>query len=182
MTVIEVNRLTRETLAADREDILAVYARAFGLEGEEGLARVTKHWGPMLDRHAGYPGFDLVVARRRRRVVGFVYGATNEHDSWWWSQVREQLPHDVRDTLESTLSFVVTELAVDPADQRHGLATVLMEHLLLPRHAPHTLLTVPVTSEPARAFWAASGWREVARGIRLGESAELALMEREEQI
>lgn len=113
------------------------------------------------ERHAGRDGFRAVGAWEGDRLVGFAYGYRESPGSWWDGWVRPALQAvGEADLLDG--AFELVELHVAPELHGRGIGTHLLDALLAEADAPRVLLSTQAGANPARAFYRARGFREVA--------------------
>ncbi len=113
------------------------------------------------ERHAARDGFRAVGAWDDGRLVGFAYGYRETPGSWWDGWVRPALAA-VGEAHLLDGAFELVELHVAPALHRQGVGSGLLRVLLEGVEAPRVLLSTQDGANPARAFYRAQGFREVA--------------------
>ncbi|CAL9537621.1 MULTISPECIES: GNAT family N-acetyltransferase [Streptomyces] len=147
-------------LAARVDEALAVQAVAFGLTDDE--VGVRRH---IVLRHAAAPGVRALGATTPRgRLVGFVYGMPNDRTQWWSTVVE---PYLRRNGNAGWLddAFVITELHVHPAYQKHGIGRELITTITDTAAEPRSILSAIDTESPARALYRSLGYRDLARHV-----------------
>jgi ribosomal protein S18 acetylase RimI-like enzyme len=112
-------------------------------------------------RHAVRQGFRAVGAWDDDRLVGFGYGHRATPGSWWDGWVRPAL-EAVGEAHLLQGAFELVALHVAPARHGQGLGTRLLDALVDSVEAPRVLLSTQAGANPARAFYRARGFREVA--------------------
>jgi GNAT superfamily N-acetyltransferase len=134
---------------------LATVVEATGVGG--GSEDEEQHYA----RHAVREGFRAVGAWDDDRLVGFGYGHRATPGTWWDGWVRPAL-EAVGEAGLLDGAFELVALHVAP--ERHGqkLGSRLLETLLDDVDAPRVLLSTQAGANPARAFYRARGFREVA--------------------
>jgi ribosomal protein S18 acetylase RimI-like enzyme len=143
----EAHRLQRAALAT----VVEATGVGSGSEDEE------PHYG----RHVVREGFRAVGAWEGDRLVGFGYGHRATPGSWWDGWVRPVL-EAVGEVQLLEGAFELVALHVAPEQHRHGLGSRLLDGLLDGVDAPRVLLSTQSGANPARAFYRAHGFREVA--------------------
>lgn len=113
------------------------------------------------ERHAARDGFRAVGAWEGGRLVGFGYGYRETLGSWWDGWVRPAL-EGVGEAHLLERAFELVELHVAPELHGQGIGTLLLEALLENVGAPRVLLSTQAGANPARGFYRARGFREVA--------------------
>ncbi len=147
-------------LAARVDEALAVQALAFGLTDEEIAVRRQ-----IVLRHLNQPGVACLGATNQDgRLVGFVYGMPNDRAHWWSTIVQPYLQRAGHDDWLDT-SFVIVELHVLPAYQRHGIGRRLITGLTDPVGQPRSLLSALDLESPARRFYRSLGYTDLARPV-----------------
>ncbi len=147
-------------LAARVDEALAVQALAFGLTDDEIAVRRQ-----IVLRHLTQPGVSALGATTSGdRLVGFVYGMPNDRTHWWSTVVEPYLHRNgYGDWLDT--SFVVVELHVLPAYQGVGIGRRLITGLTDPVPQPRSLLSALDLDSPARRFYRALGYTDLARPV-----------------
>jgi GNAT superfamily N-acetyltransferase len=155
----EAHRLQRAALGT----VVAATGVGGGSEDEE----------PHFERHAARKGFRAVGAWDDDRLVGFGYGHRATPGSWWDGWVRPAL-EAVGEARLLEGAFEVVALHVVPERHGQGVGTRLLGALLDDVNAPRVLLTTQDGANPARTFYRARGFREVA-AVPYGEMPFLVL-------
>jgi ribosomal protein S18 acetylase RimI-like enzyme len=101
-------------------------------------------------------GFQMNVALRGEKIVGFAYGYVQSAGDWWRGTDRP-----VSKEVKAADRFAVMEWAVIPEVRGHGIGKQLMENLLAARVEPYATLTVNPAAD-ARTIYERWGWRHVA--------------------
>lgn len=112
-------------------------------------------------RHAVRGGFRAVGAWDDDRLVGFGYGYLATAGSWWDGWVRPALENAGEAHLLEG-AFEVVALHVQPDHHGRAIGTRLLDTLLQGVDATRALLTTQDGANPARHFYRARGFREVA--------------------
>lgn len=127
-----------------------VYAEPPYLEGADDVAR----YADKLPEEFTLPGFSLVAAYDRDRLVGVAYGWTMAAGRWW-RNAREQPPD-----LVAAEKFAVIEWQVHPDHRGQRIGARLMLLLLDGRPEPWaTLASNPASA--ARRMYGRAGWKQV---------------------
>ena len=168
MTEVFTRRMSRWQAEQQREDVADVYVEAYhGTAGEE-----FSHRQDFLRRFADdarRPGFDMVVASERR-MNGAAYGFRLDRADDWWREFTGSPPAQLEELTASGQVFALAELMVLPSYRRQGIATKLMNQLLLRSNAAlATALVGPASddgfgssdSATAAAALAAWGWTRI---------------------
>ncbi|MEU7046263.1 GNAT family N-acetyltransferase [Streptomyces varsoviensis] len=147
-------------LAARVDDALAVQALAFGLTDDEiGVRR------QIVLRHLRSPGARALGATTEDgRLVGFVYGMPNDRHHWWATIVEPYLRAEGNDAWLDD-AFVITELHVLPAYQKHRIGRTLITTITDSADEPRSILSAIDTESPARALYRKLGYRDLARPV-----------------
>ncbi len=146
--------------------------RPYGEDPEHSRATFTER----VDRYrATKPHFRLRFAWHDQHVIGIALGTGVSVGDWWRDRVVAQLPHTTTDEWFGDETFAVVELATSPTHRRGGIAAALLVSLLEGLPYPTAVLSAYREAEPAQGFYRASGWQELATGLRFGESPELCL-------
>ncbi|MGW0707106.1 GNAT family N-acetyltransferase [Streptomyces sp. NPDC002643] len=141
------------------EELCDVYADAYGVERGEGKTAAFRR---RAEKQFSRPGFALVAARDRGRLIGFVFGyLLPAGDTHWWGGVQ---PKPSAEFLAETGSrtWVLSEIEVRREWQGKGMGRALHDAVLGARDAERaTLATGP--DAPAQAIYESWGWRRVGR-------------------
>lgn len=166
-TVAEVflRRLTRWQAETQRESVAGLYAAAHrdppaaahALQREDFLRRFTGH---DIQR----PGFEMVIGSDPA-PAGCCYGYPADREGEWpgtyaagpWGD--RVPPGEVGEAAAAGRLFLVAGLMVLPAYRRTGVATRLMQTLLLRSTATLALAVIAADNAPARAAFRSWGWR-----------------------
>lgn len=148
-----------EEAAALLEELCDAYADAYGVESDAEKSAAFRH---RAEKQVTRPGFALVTARDRDRLVGFVFGYTlTAGDTHWWGGVQ---PEPSAEFLEETGSrtWVLSEIEVRRAWQGKGVGRALHDAVLGARGEERaTLATGPdASAQPVYESW---GWQRVGR-------------------
>ncbi|WP_404475776.1 GNAT family N-acetyltransferase [Microbacterium aerolatum] len=132
-----------------------------------------------LDRVERYrssaPDFRLVLTWNDDEIVGLALGNGIAAGDWWRDRIVPQLPETAVAEWFDAECFSVIELATAPTRRRGGVGAKLLATLLDRLPYPAAVLSAYSDAEPARRFYRANGWTEVATGLRIGESPELCV-------
>ncbi|WP_188114037.1 GNAT family N-acetyltransferase, partial [Streptomyces apricus] len=135
MAEVYLRRLSRWQADQQRNTVADVYAGAY--RGADGVAGAAGG-GPLdpqgflrrLEQDVQYTGFDMVVADSAG-TVGCAYGFRLPPAGEDRPDFRGALPADVEEHTASGRTFLLAELMVLPAHRRLGIATRLVEQLLI---------------------------------------------------
>jgi ribosomal protein S18 acetylase RimI-like enzyme len=108
---------------------------------------IEKGYAWWLGKELASPRAELLVAVRRGRLVGYVYGRSERRD---WNTLRERCA-------------VGVDLWVDPRSRRSGTGRLLVEALALrffERGEPRLVIQVAAANPLAREIFAGMGFRE----------------------
>ena len=162
MTEVFTRRMSRWQAEQQREAAADVHVEAcHGPAGEEFHDRQA-----FLLRFADdvrRTGFDMVVASDRR-MTGVGYGFVLDRADDWWRGLRGSAPQQLEELTASGQVFALAELMVVPSHRRQGIATRLVDQLLLRSDAAVvTALVGPQNpdSEAATGALRAWGWSRV---------------------
>lgn len=132
-----------------------------------------------LDRVERYrssaPDFRLVLAWDGDEIVGLALGNGIAAGDWWRDRIVPQLPETAVVEWFGAECFSVIELATAPARRRGGVGAKMLAVLLDGLPYSTAVLSAYTDAEPARRFYRANGWTEIATGVRIGESPELCV-------
>ncbi|MDN3257957.1 GNAT family N-acetyltransferase [Streptomyces sp. MA25(2023)] len=146
-------------LSAHVDEALAVQAAAFGLGPDEVAVRRQ-----IVLRHMTYPGARALGATVGGHLVGFVYGMPNDRSHWWSTVVEPYLRAQGNDAWLDD-SFVITELHVHPAHQKHGVGRTLITTITDAATQPRSILSAIDTESPARGLYRSLGYQDLARRV-----------------
>ncbi|KOG89328.1 acetyltransferase [Streptomyces varsoviensis] len=142
-------------LAARVDDALAVQALAFGLTDDEiGVRR------QIVLRHLRSPGARALGATTEDGL----YGMPNDRHHWWATIVEPYLRAEGNDAWLDD-AFVITELHVLPAYQKHRIGRTLITTITDGADEPRSILSAIDTESPARALYRKLGYRDLARPV-----------------
>ena len=165
---VRVEPLDLMAHAAQAEEVLtaalATVAATTGTTGTDGV-----HFETHVQRH----GFRARGAWLGDRLLGFTYAIDAKPDSWWDSWIRPALTESGHaDLMADCLELV--ELHVRPDWHGRGLGTRLLRAVTDGAAQPRVLLTTQDGPNPARAFYRARGFTELAP-VPLGDARYLVL-------
>lgn len=124
------------------DELARVYQDAFAEHPYNEPADAVDGFRRRLDDQFRTPGFRLIGAFTRRRMIGFGCGHTLEPGASWWHSSRTTVPPELA-TETGGRSFVVRELAVVSACRGMGVGRSLLGALLARRTEERAVLTVP---------------------------------------
>jgi ribosomal protein S18 acetylase RimI-like enzyme len=149
-----IRRLSRWQAEQQREDVADVYVEAYRrVHGEEFQDR--QQFLETFADDVQRPGFDMVVASGGRPAA-YAYGFVLDRAGEWWRGLRTDVPWDIEELTVSGQVFALAELMVLPPFRRGGVATRLVEQLLMRSDA--ALVTVRVDPENEAALGALRAW------------------------
>lgn len=154
-----------ESIAELVELYSSVYSEPPYSEGQAQFSRFRDSFR----EEVGRDGFSLISANSEGRIVGAAYGWTMAAGAWWSSA--DRLPSRA---IYEAGKFAVMEWMVHPSSRKGGIGRELLRRLLEDRPEGYATLASDPRSE-ARAIYARSGWREVAKS-RLPWGAEMDLL------
>ncbi|MGW2514407.1 GNAT family N-acetyltransferase [Streptomyces scopuliridis] len=164
MAEVFVRRLSRWQAEQQREAVADVYAEAYRrVPGEESRDRRERDRQEFLETFAEdvqRPGFDMVVASGGNKPAAYAYGFVLDRAGEWWRALSGEVPWDW-DIEELTVSGQVLALAglmVLPAHRRGGVATRLVEQLLIRTDAALVAARVDPANEAAVGALRSWGW------------------------
>jgi GNAT superfamily N-acetyltransferase len=154
-------RMSRWQAEQQREAVADVYVEAYrGVAGEEFRDRVDflRRFADATQR----PGFDMVVASERR-MTGAAFGFVLDRADGWWRDFTGDPPPglDLEELTASGQVFALAELMVVPAYRAQGIATRLLDALLLRSDAALVTALVGHDSAPAHQTLRAWGWNRL---------------------
>ncbi|BCL29492.1 GNAT family N-acetyltransferase [Streptomyces aurantiacus] len=129
MAEVYLRRLSRWQAEQQRDAVADVYVSAYR-SATEAERRDRRGFLARLEQHVQHTGFDMVVADTAG-TVGCAYGFRVPRSGEWWPDLQEQLPADVEELTASGRAFLLAELMVLPDHRRRGIATRLVERLLI---------------------------------------------------
>ena len=156
---ISISRVAGAELAPIRDQIVAVYAAAFGPPPYNETAANVADFAETLAWHAKRTDFRCCVARTGDYgpIEGFAYGFTGRRGQWWTEVVARAMPPEMA---EEWLGghFELTDLAVHPRAQGHGIGGRLHDALL--EGLPHrrVLLSTIQQETVAQRLYRRRGW------------------------
>ena len=164
-----------ETIAADE---LVVAHRDEVAEVWTGATR--ERIGDILPRHAARDGFRFLAARAPDgRLTGFAYGYRGQPGQWWHDLVAAAMDDAARARWLAPGHFELAELHVHPEFRRRGIGTRLHDELLAGLGSATAVLSTQVDNEPARALYAAKGWRIVVPELDFGTGVLYSVLARD---
>ncbi|MGW6011397.1 GNAT family N-acetyltransferase [Streptomyces sp. NPDC055210] len=129
MAEVYLRRLSRWQAEQQRDAVADVYVGAYrGAAGAE--HRDRQGFLHRLEQHVQHTGFDMMVADTAG-TVGCAYGFRVPRTGEWWSDFQGELPTDIEELTASGRTFLLAELMVLPVHRRRGIATRLVERLLI---------------------------------------------------
>ncbi|MEV0220043.1 GNAT family N-acetyltransferase [Streptomyces sp. NPDC050704] len=129
MTEVYLRRLSRWQAEQQRNAVADVHVSAY--RGSAGAGQHDhRSFLSRFEQHVQGAGFDMVVAEGGG-LVACAYGFRVPRTGEWWSDFHGELPTDIEELTASGRTFLLTELMVLPAHRRLGIATRLVERLLI---------------------------------------------------
>jgi GNAT superfamily N-acetyltransferase len=139
MAEVYLRRLSRWQAEQQRNAVADVYVGAYrGAAEAEHLDR--QGFLNRLEQHVQHTGFDMMVADAVG-TIGCAYGFRVPPTGEWWADFRGELPAGVEELTASGRTFLLAELMVLPAHRRLGIATRLIEQLLIRLNAELVVAT-----------------------------------------
>lgn len=115
-----------------------------------------------LDLHMRRAGWELVTATVGWSLVGYIYGFPLPSETRWWEGIHEPVPPGF--TIEDgTRTFAISELMVQPAWRRQGIAVTLHDELVAARTEPRMTLLVRPENAAAQTAYRSWGYTKVTR-------------------
>lgn len=161
MAEVFTRRMSRWQAEQQREAVADVYVEAYrGVPGEEFRDRqdFLRRFADSTQR----PGFDMVVASERR-MTGAAFGFVLDRADGWWQDFSGSLPAglDLEELTASGQVFALAELMVVPAYRRQGIATKLLDQLLLRSDAALASALAGADGGAAGSAFRAWGWTPI---------------------
>ncbi|MGW6770098.1 N-acetyltransferase family protein [Streptomyces sp. NPDC055037] len=162
MAEVFIRRLSRWQAEQQREAVADVYVEAYRrVHGDESPDRQA--FLETFAEDVQRPGFDMVVASGGNKPAAYAYGFVLDRAGEWWRALSGEVPWDW-DIEELTVSgqvFALAGLMVLPAHRRDGVATRLVEQLLIRTDAALVAARVDPANEAAVAALRSWGWTKV---------------------
>ncbi|GAA4143711.1 GNAT family N-acetyltransferase [Actinomadura keratinilytica] len=155
MGALELERLDGAGTRSCFAEIQAVYAEAFP---DYDLADHERR----TSRQTESSGFEAVIARIDRVLVGFVYGLPLSAGTGWWAGLEPPPPPGFT-TETGARTFAVIDLAVTPSCRGRGIGRRLMDELLRPRREDRATLATAPHERQVQQMYERWGWRKVGR-------------------
>lgn len=137
----------------------------------------VERFSERLARHAGEPGWEVVIGYNADEPVGYAYGNTLATDDRWWTRMATPLPHGFTDI--STMAL--KEIGVRPPWRGTGTARRIHDELLSQRTEKRvTLLVNPLAGDgKVQAVYEAWGYTVFNRQQPSPDSPALTAMIRD---
>ncbi|MFJ9030792.1 GNAT family N-acetyltransferase [Streptomyces sp. NPDC102274] len=162
MAEVFIRRLSRWQAEQQREAVADVYVEAHRrVPGEE--SRDRQEFLETFAEDVQRPGFDMVVASGGNKPAAYAYGFVLDRAGEWWRALSGEVPWDW-DIEELTVSgqvFALAGLMVVPAHRRGGVATRLVEQLLIRTDAALVAARVDPANEAAVGALRSWGWTKL---------------------
>ncbi|MFE4368598.1 GNAT family N-acetyltransferase [Streptomyces sp. NPDC056835] len=159
MAEVFIRRLSRWQAEQQREAVADVHVEAYPrVHGEEFPDR--QEFLATFAEDVQRPGFDMVVASGGNKPAAYAYGFVLDRAGEWWRALSGEVPWDC-DIEELTVSgqvFALAGLMVLPANRREGVATRLVEQLLIRTDAALVAARVDPANEAAVGALRSWGW------------------------
>lgn len=158
-----------------RQDLLDVYA-----DVRAPLLHLVNYrveaFAERLDRHAGEPGFELVLGYEGEVPVGYAYGNTIDAGDRYWQRMAEPLPDGYTDTPV----LAIKEIGVRTPWRGTGTARRIHDELLARRTEDRvTLMVNPLAGDgKVQAVYESWGYQAVNSQQPTPDSPRLAAMVR----
>ncbi len=155
---VVIRRIERDEVLRLQDQIVDVYADAFGPPPYSRGPGHAASFRESLARHAGRAGFRCVVALDAHgAVLGFTYGYTGAPGQWWTDCVRAGMPPALAARWMDG-HFELVELAVRPEAQGRGIGARLHDTLL--EGLPHRTALLSTIEAETRALhlYRRRGW------------------------
>jgi ribosomal protein S18 acetylase RimI-like enzyme len=123
--------------------VARIYRNAYGIEEDDQLQRFING---AFARHATWPGFTLLIATVENVPAGFIYGYDSRPGQWWHDTIRTAMASAGHEAWQRD-AFELAEIAVDPAVQRRGIGTALIEAFLA--GVPGRTVLLSASADPA---------------------------------
>ncbi|WP_327235483.1 GNAT family N-acetyltransferase [Streptomyces sp. NBC_01317] len=157
MPEVFIRRLSRWQAEQQREDVADVYVEAYHrVHGEEFHDR--QEFLRAFAEDVQRTGFDMVVASGGGKPTAHAYGFLLDRAGEWWRGLDVDVPWDIEELTVSGQVFALAELMVLPAYRRGGVATRMVEQLLLRTDAALVTLRVDPANEAAVGALRSWGW------------------------
>lgn len=154
MVEVFTRRMSRWTAEQQREAVADLHVEAY--RGAPGAPEPDRQeFLRRFEDDTRRPGFDLVVASERR-MAGAGYGFLLDRADGWWRALAGEPPPQVAELIAVGQVFALAELMVLPHHRREGIATRLIDQLLLRSDA--TLVTTLVSPDATAAHGALRAW------------------------
>jgi len=155
-TVAEFQRSGPEATQAHVDDLLSVYADAYGAEaGDRKVTAFADRLASALRR----PGFEVAFASvGGAGLVGFAFGyPLPAGDTHWWAGLRPE-PASGFAVETGSRTFVLAEIEVRREFQGSGVGRRLHDLLLTGRSEERATLAVNPTADRSHAIYRSWGW------------------------
>ncbi len=156
---VTFHSLTAKDIEQVKDQIVGVYAAAFAGPPYNRTAEVAIDFADTFPRHARLEAFRMLTARDEGagKIVGFGYGYTGMPGQWWYDLVSQVMSAEQRERWLSNV-FELTELAVLPGYQGHGIGGRLHDLLLDPLPHRTAVLSTIRMDTPAFRLYRKRGW------------------------
>ncbi|MFF5202975.1 GNAT family N-acetyltransferase [Micromonospora parva] len=139
------------------EQLVDLYLKVYAGGGE---FYSEERYRIQLDLHMQRVGWELVAATVERELVGYIYGFPLPLQTRWWEGIQEPVPPGFTEE-DGTRTFALSELLVDSAWRRQGIATALYDELVAGRTELRATLLVRPDNIAAQSAYHSWGWIRV---------------------
>ena len=150
------------TLVPVIEPVCALYDVVFSRPPFHWRADESQLHRDRLHRLLNDPTFGAALSWQDDRLIGFAYGFALPADTQRWASLTEPIADDVAAEWAGR-TFVLFDLAVEPAARGQGVGRLLHDGLLGSRYEERATLTVQPTATDTKAIYTRWGWHMVGQ-------------------
>jgi GNAT superfamily N-acetyltransferase len=174
-TGYQVSVLTAAPGPGELAEATAAYAAAFGQAPYHEDAGQAAAFADRVKRYAAErDGFRFVTARDEGgSLTGLALAVLARPGDWWRDKAAAALPEQEARRWLGELCLEVVHVAVEPAVQRSGIGTHLLEALVSGTPAPTGVLSCHPAATPAQRLYLRQGWTSLTRQFRTGGPDQL---------